>query len=127
MSKAGNEILLRARSQFRATRTVESLQKIPVPEWGTEVYYWPEMSVDEKRAVYRHLRTGDNGLEISADAMLSAAVTQVCIRARDAFGERLFSDDQEEDLRDTSPDVLQRISNEMGWGARASLEDAEKN
>jgi hypothetical protein len=127
MSKSGNEVLLRARTHFRASRTVEALEKIAVPEWETEIFYWPEMSVDEKRAVFRHLRAGSGGLEVPLDGMLAAAVTQVCLRARDAYGNRLFGDDQEEDLRDTHPDILQRISNEMGWGSRPSLEDAEKN
>jgi hypothetical protein len=51
----------------------------------------------------------------------------VCLRARDQFGQRLFTDADGDALRDTSPEVLQRIANEMGWGSRPTLEDAEKN
>lgn len=126
MSNVGNELLLRARSHFRAARTVETLRKIAVPEWGAEIHYWPEMSVDEKRAVFRHLKATE-GLDMALDGMLGAAVTQVCRRARDQYGNRMFGDDQEDALSDTDPDVLLRISNEMGWGSRPSLEDAEKN
>lgn len=128
MSKRGNEILLRARQHARASRTVESLKKIEVPEWDCTIFYWPEMSVDEKRGVFRHMKQGSDGtVELGFDAMLAAAVDQVRFRARDELGHRLFSDEDADALADTSPDVLMRVSGEMGWGARVDPEDAEKN
>lgn len=124
---SGQEVLLRARKHFRAARTVETLRKIEVPEWGTDLYYWPEMSVAEKRAVFSHLRLAGGQVEIPVDGLVDAAVTQVAMRARDAYGNRLFADGDDEALRDTDPMVLQRISNEMGFGSGPSLEAAEKN
>ena len=124
---SGNEILLRARKHFRAARTIETLRKVEVPEWATDLYFWPEMSVDEKRAVYGHLRLAGGQVELPVDGLLNAAVTQVLVRSRNASGERLFGDDAEAALRDTDPAVLQRISNEMGFGSQPSLEAAEKN
>jgi hypothetical protein len=123
----GTEILLKARTHFRALRTVETLRKFAVPEWDCEVYYWPEMSVEERIAVYRHMKIGPDGLQQTPGVMLESAIENVVNRARDAFGERLFTEADAEGLRDTDPDVLQRIANEIGWGARVSLEDAEKN
>jgi hypothetical protein len=122
---SNRELLLRARSHFRATRTPETLEKIAVPEWDTDIHFWPEMSVDEKRAVFSNLKIG--GDDIPAAGLIDAAVIQVQLRSRDAFGNRLFSDGDEAALRDTDPEVLQRISNAMGFGARLSLEDAEGN
>ena len=121
---SGNDILLAARSHFRAARTVETLRKVAVPEWSdAEIYYWPEMDVAEKRAVFGHF----SGLRPRSPAELfDAAITQVLLRSRDAFGNRLFRDDQEPALRDTHPDVLLRIANEFGWSA-TSLEEQEKN
>lgn len=128
MSSKGNEILLRARQHARASRTIETLQKIDVPEWGCSIHFWPDMSVDEKRGVFRHMRhSQDGGVELAFDAMLAAAVDQVRFRARDELGNRLFADADESAITDTAPDVLMRISGEMGWGARVSQEDAEKN
>lgn len=121
------EILLAARQHFRRARTTDALQKIDVPEWGCEVYYWPEMDVEEKRAVFRHLRMVGGSVEIPLGDLVDAAITQVCLRARDAFGNRLFSDEDAKALADTDPEVLQRVANEMGYGSRVSLEDAEKN
>jgi hypothetical protein len=127
MSAKGNEMLLRGRTQFRSLRTVETLRKIDVPEFGGEVHYWPEMSVDEKRAIFACLRMVGGDIETTPGNLLEASIVQVCRRSRDAFGDRLFSDDQEEDIRDLHPDVIQRIANEMGWGGRTTIEEAEKN
>ena len=121
---SGHDILKRARSQFRAARTVEALRKIDVPEWEAEVFYWPAMSVEESREIGRHIRVSES---LTAGDFVDAAVTQVMLRARDAYGNRMFTDEDENALRDTDPDVLKRIAAEMGWGAPTSLEDAEKN
>ena len=122
-----NDILLRARSHFRATRTVESLQKLEVPEWDLTLHYWPALSVDEARETGRHIRIGGGTAQINAGDLTDAAVSHVLNRARDPHGVRLFSDEDEAGLRDTDPSVLQRIASTMGWGGRPSVEDAEKN
>jgi hypothetical protein len=124
---SGNDVLLKARTHWRANRTHESMRKVSVPEWDTEIFYFPEMSVSERLAVFSHMKAGPDGLQITPAALLSAAVTQVCQRSRDAMGERLFTDEQEPDLYDTHPEVLQRIANEMGWGSNLTLEAAEGN
>lgn len=121
-----DSVLLKARQHFRNLRTVEALRKIDVPEWDSSVYYWPEMSVEERRAVYAHLKVGGSG--ITAGDLTAASLAQVLARARDAHGARLFRDEDEKALADdTSADVLQRIAAEMGWSNGGTVEDAEKN
>jgi hypothetical protein len=128
MSETGNAILLRARQHAGASRVTETLKKIEVPEWGTEIYFWPEMSVEEKRGVFRHMKSnGQGGIALAMDALIDAAVAQVCLRARNSQGIRLFSDGDESAIAQTHPDVLTEISNQMGWGSRPTMEDAEKN
>jgi hypothetical protein len=86
------------------------------------------MSVEEKRGVFRHMKSnGRGGIELAMDALLGAAVTQVCVRARNSQGIRLFDDEDESAIAQTHPDVLTEISNQMGWGSRPTMEDAEKN
>jgi len=126
MSAKGSAILLAARSKFRESREQGTLQKIEVPEWDCAVYYWPEMSVNERRGVFKHLRGSSEGM-LSADSLISAAIAQVLLRARDEFGVLLFGESDEAAVLDTDPNVLQRIANAMGFGSGPSLEGAEKN
>lgn len=118
------ELLLKARQQFRAKRTVETLQKITVPEWGFDLYYWPAMSVEERMAVRSHVKLGET--RTLAD-ITATAVTQILKRARDAHGTLLFTDGDRASLEDTDPTVLERISGDMGYGVDITIEDAEKN
>jgi hypothetical protein len=124
MSKKGDEILLRARQQFRNTRTVETLRKIHVAEWATDIFYWPTRDMAERIAVEEHIRI--NGDRTAAD-LRRFHLAQVVHRARDVMGERLFTDDDAAALGDTHPEVLGRISSEMGMGDGLTLEEAEKN
>ena len=119
-----SDMLLKARSHFRAARTIESLRRIEVPEWEAEVYYWPEMSLEERKAVYAHIKSAG---ERSFADMTAAAYTQVLMRARDAHGQRLFGDQDAAGLADVDPMVLERISAEMGFGSGMTAEDAEGN
>jgi hypothetical protein len=70
---------------------------------------------------------GQGGIALAMDALIDAAVAQVCLRARNSQGIRLFSDGDESAIAQTHPDVLTEISNQMGWGSRPTMEDAEKN
>jgi hypothetical protein len=124
---SGADILSRARAHFRNARTVETLRKIAVPEWGCDLHYWPEMSLEESREVGRHIRLAAGRMEITAGDLAEAAVTQIVHRARDQNGLRLFTDEDVTAIRDTDPRVLQRIASEMGWTSGATLEDAEGN
>jgi hypothetical protein len=118
------DLLLKARQHFRAARTVETLQKIAVPEWGFDFYYWPAMSVEERMAVRSHVKLSET--RTLAD-MTATAVTQILKRARDPHGTLLFTDSDRAALEDTDPMVLERISGEMGYGVEVTLEDAEGN
>ena len=120
---SGQDILRKARATFRAARTVETLRKISVPEWETEIFYWPEMSVEERLAVYAHVKVS---AERTLADVVKMALAQVQWRARDAHSNRLFTDEDEAALADTDPAVLQRISSEMASGDVGTVEDAEK-
>jgi hypothetical protein len=124
MSEKGNAILLRARQQFRQLRTVEGLKRIEVPEWECSIYYWPVRDLEERLAVEQHIRIGAD--RTFADLM-RLHTAQVCYRARDEQGFRLFTDEDAKALADTAPKVVERVSSEMGLGDGLTLEEAEKN
>lgn len=124
---SGADVLTRARAHFRPARDVSRLRKISVPEWDAEIYFFPEMSLEEAREVGRHITLQGGQAVITGASIAEAAVTQVLHRSRDQFGDRLFSDADEKALTDTDPEVLKRIAAEMGWTSSPSIEDAEKN
>ena len=136
MSAKGEELLLRARQQFRDTRTVNTLKSIDVPEWGTKVYYWEHMSVDEARAVghYMELRRPDGDgaddtmeMHLTLGHILQCSMANLIHRGRDEGGTLLFNDAHAAALRsDVDEAVIKRIGTEMGF-TRPTLEDAEKN
>ena len=41
-----------AKASFAERRTVENLQPIVVPEWNVTVYYWPDMTLSERREIF---------------------------------------------------------------------------
>jgi hypothetical protein len=124
MSAKGDAILLRARQKFGNARVVETLKKIEVPEWGAAVYYWPVRDMEERLAIEQHIRLG--GERTMAD-LGRLHLAQVTYRARDEQGFRLFSDADTEALAKTAPEVLQRVSMQMGLGDGMTVEVAEKN
>lgn len=126
MSDKGNAILTHARQQFRDQRTVETLRKLEVPEWNnTTIYYWRARDVTERLAIDKHIViSGDR----TVAQMVEFYAATVCQRARDERGNRLFSDSDEDGIRDTDPQVLQKIALAMGLGGDSpSVEEAEKN
>ena len=118
------DLLLKAREHFRADRTVVTLQKIAVPEWGFDIYYWPVMSVEERIAVRSHVRMGEGA---TLGDMVPVSLTQIIKRARDPHGTRMFIDSDRAALEDTNPLVLERISAQMGYGTDITIEAAEGN
>jgi hypothetical protein len=124
MSQKGNDILLRARQQFRNVRVVETLRKIAVPEWETDIYYWPVRDLVERLATEQFIKFGQDKTMADLRRLHNANVLS---RARDERGERLFSDADEAALADTQQAVIERLSLDMGLGDGLTIEDAEKN
>jgi len=112
----------RAKQQFRETRTRETLVSIPVPEWSTTVWYWPAMTLAERREIFLLAKSDGDNTVLDLEAI---AVTLI-VRARDAEGKRLFAKAERfELLNDYDPGVLARIVGEM-TSAEMDSETAEK-
>lgn len=124
MSNAGNEILLSLRTEFSSQRVVETLRKVSGIKQA--IYYWPSLDMRERLAVSRHVKIGMDGTQVVSD-LIESQLAHVLHRSRDAFGNRLFADDQEDAIRQIDPDVISQIANEMTLGPRVTYEDAEKN
>ena len=114
-----------AKAQFKERRSPENLKEIPVPEWGISVYYWPEMTLAERRDICLYAKQDGDRTILDLEAM---AMTLI-VRARDASGARLFAKAERMELMNQyDPDVLVRIVGEMNGGTEsATLEAAEGN
>jgi hypothetical protein len=124
MSAKGNAILLRARQQLCDARTVEKLRKVHVPEWETDIFYWPTRDLPERLAVEQYIKFGTD--RTMAD-LRSLHIANVVARARDEMGNRLFSDEDADALGKTPQTVVEQISVQIGLGDGLTVEVAEKN
>ncbi len=113
----------KAQAQFKERRSPDALLEVPVPEWGISVYYWPDMTLAERREIFLFAKQDGDKTILDLEAM---AVT-VQVRARDKHGAKLFGRVERKDLmNEYDPDVLVRIVTEMNTGG-VNIEDAEKN
>lgn len=112
---------IQAKQHFLNLRTPAQLKEIKVPEWVISVFFWPSLSMAEKRAVSTAYGAGDRRDENAAH------IEQLLFRARDQHGDLLFAEREREDLLQRySPEVIARISTEM-MADTPKAEEAEKN
>jgi hypothetical protein len=112
----------KAKSQFSERRKPETLVAIPVPEWETTVYYWPDMTLAERREIFLLAKQDGDSTVLDLEAM---AVT-LLVRARDKNGKRIFVNaERRELLNEYDPEVMAGIVAAMSNGT-VSVEDAEK-
>jgi len=112
-----------AKAQFKARRTPDTLEEIAVPEWGVSVWYWPDMTLQERREIYLLAKQEDGHTVLDLEAMAVSLI----VRARDSSGKKLFSMPEKRELMtEYDPDVISRVVGQMSTAAE-TVEDAEKN
>jgi len=113
----------KAKSSFAERRTVENLQPIPVPEWGVSVYYWPDMTLSERREIFLLAKQQDGATVLDMEAM---AITLI-VRGRDKDGKKMWHKAEKVELmNEYDPEVIARIVSAMN-NDPITMEDAEKN
>jgi hypothetical protein len=87
------------------------------------VYFWPDMTLAERREIFMLAKQKGDETILDLEAM---AITLI-VRARDKEGKRMFSKAERiELLNEYDPDVMAQIVSAMNT-APVSVEDAEKN
>jgi len=113
----------KAKSQFAERRTADTLVAIPVPSWETQVYFWPDMTLAERREIFMLAKQKGDETVLDLEAM---AVTLI-VRARDKEGKRLFNRAERMELmNEYDPEVIAEIVSAMNSPV-LSIEDAEGN
>ena len=111
-----------AKAQFGERRTPDALVAIDVPKWKTAIYYWPDMTLAERREIFLLAKQDGDSTVLDLEAM---AVT-LLVRARDKNGKRIFVNaERRELLNEYDPEVMATIVAAMNNGT-VSVEDAEK-
>jgi hypothetical protein len=134
-----NSLVLKAKQHFANFRSPEKLVEIKVPEWGVSIWYWPHLSVGEKRAIENASSMGVSMADVAADGVrrvktdnLGRQVTEVICRSRDQHGRLLFSEADFEGFIDRTgaagvdPEIVRRITGEMK-DEYSTPETTEKN
>jgi len=113
----------RAKESFKARRSPDTLVEIPVAEWGISVFYWPDMTLQERRDIYLLAKQEDGHTILDLEAMAVSLI----VRARDSSGKKLFAMPEKRELMtEYDPDVISRVVGSMNTGG-LTVEDAEKN
>lgn len=93
-------ILSKATAHYRE-RISGGFQSIEVPEWGTEIFFKPSISLKEQAPISRLLSQGKSE---------EALVETLIIRCHDADGKRVFRmADKHELMNKVDPSVVARI------------------
>ena len=112
-----------AKSQFAERRTPDTLVAIPVPAWNTTVYFWPDMTLAERREIFMLAKQKGDETILDLEAM---AITLI-VRARDKEGKRIFTKAERIELmHEYDPGIMGEIVSAMNL-AVPNVEDAEKN
>lgn len=122
------DALLKAKSHFAKFRSSEMLLEIKVPEWDMSIWYWPHLSVGERRAIQLGGQAGT--LVSDASKMIfdtqGRQVAELIARARDVQGKLVFHESQFTELMSVDPGVVERITAEMK-DEYSEPEEAAKN
>lgn len=124
-----DDVLLKAKQHFANFRAAEMLREIKVPEWGLSLWYWPHLSVGERRAIHIAAQAGYKINGEDSRAMIDRhgrEVMEIIARARDVQGKLLFNESQFHHFLAVDPGVIERISAQM-TDEYTSPEDVEKN
>jgi hypothetical protein len=126
-----SDALLKAKQHFANFRSPEKLLEIKVPEWdGMSIWYWPHLSLGERRAVQNAGQLGmtvnqNLGDMVKVDSAARQAM-EVIVRARDEHGRLIFEESEFTGLMQVDPGVVARISNAM-MSEYSDVENVEKN
>ena len=94
-----------AKAQFTERRKPDSLVPIEVPQWKTVIYYWPDMTLAERREIFLLAKQENGNTVLDLEAM---AVTLI-VRARDKDGKLIFSTSENAELKNENGSVTPTV------------------
>lgn len=111
-------VLDKATQHFRS-KLDGSLERISVPEWDTDIYYYPTTPLRDESSILKLQNEGKT---------VEALVQSIIVKCRNADGSKMFaSADRVTLLNEVDPKILIRIAGQINGVDQESLEDVEKN
>jgi hypothetical protein len=111
-------ILQKATQHFRA-KLDGSLEKITVPEWESDIYYYPTTPLKDESSILKLQQEGKT---------VEALVQSLIVKCRNADGSKMFAPaDRVTLLNEVDPKIIIRVAGQINGVDTESLEDVEKN
>lgn len=111
-------VLQRATQHFRS-KLDGSLEKIHVPEWETDVYFYSTTALKDESTILKLQQEGK---------AVEALVQSLIVKCRNADGSKMFNPaDRVVLMNEVDPRVIIRVAGAINAVDTESLEEVEKN
>lgn len=111
-------VLQKATQHFRS-KLDGSLEKIHVPEWETDIYFYPTTPLKDESSILKLQQEGKT---------VEALVQSLIVKARNSDGSKMFAPaDRVTLMNEVDPRVIIRVTGAINGVDSDSLEDVEKN
>jgi len=111
-------VLQKATQHFRS-KLDGSIDKITVPEWETDVYFYPTTPLRDESSILKLQQEGKT---------VEALVQSLIVKARNADGSKMFAPaDRVTLMNEVDPHVIMRVAAAINGVDQESLEEVEKN
>jgi hypothetical protein len=113
-----SSVIQKATQHFRS-KLDGSLAKIDVPEWESEIYFYPTTPLKEESSILKLQQEGKT---------VEALIQSIIVKARNADGSKMFAPaDRVTMMNEVDPQILMRIAGQLNGIDVDSLDDIEKN
>lgn len=111
-------VLQKATQHFRA-KLDGSLEKITVPEWEADIYYYPTTPLKDESSILKLQQEGKT---------VEALVQSLIVKCRNADGSKMFAPaDRVTLLNEVDPKIIIRVAGQINGVDTESLDEVEKN
>lgn len=111
-------VLERATKHFRS-KLDGSLEKISVPEWETDIYFYPTTALKDESTILKLQQEGKT---------VEALVQTLIVKCRNSDGSKMFAPaDRAALLNEVDPKIIIRIASQVNGIDTDTLEEVEKN
>lgn len=111
-------VIQKATEHFRS-KLDGSLEKFSVPEWETDIYFYPTTPLKDESSIFKLQQEGKT---------VEALVQSLIVKCRNSDGSKMFTPaDRAALLNEVDPKIIIRVAGQLNGIDSEALEDVEKN